>query len=132
VAATTAETNARVAGSFRDPEGHVFTRHSRLFRQVNSSYASHYASLIDSGLYDLLVSEGLLVAHREVPVSAAPGAHRVLEPVRIPFISYPFEWSYGQLKAAALTTLDIQRHAILRGMTLKARANQKQSHELQP
>ena len=35
------------------------------------------------------------------------------------FISYPFEWSFSQLKAAALTTLRVQRHAVERGMVLK-------------
>ena len=37
----------------------------------------------------------------------------------IPFISYPYEWSFSQLKAAALLTLDIQLRAIKKGLTLK-------------
>ena len=45
--------------------------------------------------------------------------YKILEPDPIPFISYPFEWSFSQLKQAAIATLRIQRLAIGHGMTLK-------------
>jgi ribosomal protein L11 methylase PrmA len=35
------------------------------------------------------------------------------------FISYPYEWSFGQLKDAALMTLELQERALSRGMTLR-------------
>ena len=37
----------------------------------------------------------------------------------VPIISYPWEWSFGQLKDAALTTLQIAEAALDRGMMLK-------------
>ena len=37
----------------------------------------------------------------------------------MPFISYPYEWSFGQLKDAALATLSIQKRALKAGMSLK-------------
>jgi len=37
----------------------------------------------------------------------------------VSFISYPYEWSFGQLKDAALATLSIQRRALKLGMSLK-------------
>ena len=37
----------------------------------------------------------------------------------VPFISYPYEWSFGQYKHAALATLSIQLRALKRGMSLK-------------
>ena len=43
----------------------------------------------------------------------------VLRPRPLPFISYPYEWSFGQLKAAALLTLAIQKAALEKGMSLK-------------
>jgi hypothetical protein len=43
----------------------------------------------------------------------------VLEPERIPFISYPYEWSFGQLRDAALLVLDIEVAALERGLTLR-------------
>jgi ribosomal protein L11 methylase PrmA len=42
-----------------------------------------------------------------------------LYPRKIPFISYPYEWSFQQLKDAALATLSIQKRALKYGMSLK-------------
>jgi hypothetical protein len=43
----------------------------------------------------------------------------VLRHDRIPFISYPYEWSFGMLKEAALLQLDLMRAALAEGMILK-------------
>ena len=111
----------RIAGSFRDPSGFVFEREGVLYRQVNSSYRENYDRLMQSGLYDKLAREGLLVAHQETGLhhAAAPGAYKVLQPSRVPFISYPYEWCFSQLKDAALATLRIQKLAFAHGMVLK-------------
>lgn len=112
----------RHGASFRDPSGFVFERQGTLFRQVNPTYLSTYRQLIDSGLYADLVEAGLLVAHDEVDVAPAEpfeGEGLVLQPQRVAFISYPYEWSPGQLQAAALATLRVQRMAMARGMSLK-------------
>jgi hypothetical protein len=109
-----------VRGSFRDPSGHVFRRDGRLLRQVNHSYASDYDRLLSSGLYGELTRRNLLVRHEEV--SEQPDrddCYKVLAPETIPFISYPFEWAFSQLKAAARTTLATQRLAVEHGMVLK-------------
>lgn len=106
--------------SFRDPAGHVFVRDGQLLRQVNRDYAADYHHLMASGLYESLADRRLLVAHDEVPEPAdSEGAYCILRPERIPFISYPFEWTFSQLKAAALTTLAAQRIAVGQGMVLK-------------
>ncbi len=109
------------AASFRDPSGFLFTRDGVLYRQVNQHYAEDYRLLMDSGLYAALVKAGLLVRHEEVPqLPAAPElAACVLQPERLPFISYPYEWCFGQLKDAALATLAIQKKALEKGMSLK-------------
>lgn len=110
-----------VAGSsFRDPSGHVFSRDGQLRRQVNESYAADYDHLMASGLYDALTRRGLLVQHDEVQEPPDRGqAYKVLQPELVPFVSYPFEWAFSQLKAAALATLAIQRAAVEHGMVLK-------------
>jgi hypothetical protein len=43
----------------------------------------------------------------------------VIRPELIPFISYPYEWCFGQLRAAAIVTLDLQLGALEHGMVLK-------------
>lgn len=112
---------AAEGGSFRDPCGFVFRRGGTLYRQLNESSREDYDALLRSGLYAELTSRGLLVEHDEADprMAAAPGAYKVLQPHPIPFISYPYEWSFAQLKAAALATLEIQRAALAKGMTLK-------------
>ena len=111
----------RDRGSFRDPAGFVFQRDGVLYRQVNRWFAERYERVSASGLYGSLRGAGLLIGHREVTMDLAvsPEAHRVLEPERIPFVSYPYEWCFGQLKDAALTTLRAQQMALDRGMTLR-------------
>lgn len=74
-----------------------------------------------SGLYEDLVGDGLLVSHEERPLdlAATTSAYRVIEPRPVPFISHPYEWAFGQLRDAALTTIEIQKRALDRGLTLK-------------
>lgn len=82
-----------------------------------------YDLLMKSGLYEELVSNGRLIPHSELKntkISLRPDlAHKILRPVQIPFVSYPYEWSFSQLKDAALLTLDIQKTALQKGMSLK-------------
>ena len=52
-------------------------------------------------------------------IRATPDAHAVLQPDRVGFISYPYEWSFGQLQDAAGLTLEIQQRSLARGFTLR-------------
>jgi hypothetical protein len=114
----------QLSASFRDPSGFLFSRDGILYRQVNRKYEQEYARLMESGLYDKLVKAGLLIPHIEADQRAAESdrkadAYKIIQPERVPFISYPYEWSFGQLKDAALATLSIQRRALKLGMSLK-------------
>src|SRR5688572_14198662 len=114
-----APTTTRVSGSFRDPSGYMFKHEGRLLRQVNRIYQANYDLLMSSGLYEELTQKRLLVPHEEVSTPAtSPDGYKVLAPEVIPFISYPYEWSFSQLKDAALTTLRIQKLALKHGMSL--------------
>jgi ribosomal protein L11 methylase PrmA len=113
--------STRLAASYRDPSGFIFRRNGRLFRQVNQSYSEHYDHLMKTGLYAALSEDGSLVEHDEVDEKPhrPSAAYKVIEPRHIPFVSYPYEWCFSQLKAAALLTLASQRRALDFGMTLK-------------
>ncbi len=121
MATPTAEHSGPLSGSFRDPSGFVFRRDGVLYRQVNGSYREHFERLLASGLFAFLVSKGLIVDHEDVGLDLryTDDAWRVIRPRPIPFVSYPYEWCFGQLRDAALLTLRIQREALDRGMTLK-------------
>ena len=107
--------------SFRDPSGFVFTRDGILYRQVNRVFQPEFEAVTASGLYDELARDGLMVSHRIVglDLAASPEAAAVLQPDRVGFISYPYEWSFGQLRDAALLTLEIQQRALAKGLTLR-------------
>lgn len=121
--------------SFRDPSGFVFVRDGELLRQVNEPYREDFALLNSSGLLDKLVSQNLLVKceSADLGLAAGPGAIAVLKPERLPFISHPYEWSFGMLKESALLTLKIQETALDCGMSLKdASAYNIQFHSGRP
>ena len=111
----------RLPGSFRDPSGFVFIRNGVLYRQVNQFYRPTYDQVKAGGLYEELFKAGWLIPHTEVKIEPAEpdSAYLVLQPEPVPFISYPYEWCFGQLKAAALATLAIQIKALEAGFTLK-------------
>jgi ribosomal protein L11 methylase PrmA len=111
----------KLAASFRDPSGFMFRKDGVLFRQINLHYREPYDRLVASGLMDQLWKSGLLVKSEEVQVEpAAPEiAYKVIKPEELPFISYPYEWSFSQYKDAALATLAIQKAAFEKGFILK-------------
>jgi hypothetical protein len=111
----------REPASFRDPGGFLFRRDGTLYRQIHHRYRQEYERLMASGLYETLVREGHLIAHEEVSVAPADAAsaYKIIRPVQVPFISYPYEWTFSQLKEAALLTLHIQKRALDFGMVLK-------------
>jgi ribosomal protein L11 methylase PrmA len=113
----------RVAGSFRDPSGHVYTDGDRILRSVTDGFAGEFVKVVASGLLDVLVERGLMVAFEEIDASELasvdPSVRIALRVERIPFVSQPREWCFSQLKDAALLTLELQRLALQRGMVLK-------------
>lgn len=133
---TTSSSNERRLGaSFRDPSGFLFSRQGVLYRQVNRGYQEHYDQLMSSKLYARLVYQGLLIPHEEVNLTPEEPAeaYRVIKPEPVRFISYPYEWSFSQLKDAALATLAIQKLSMEAGMVLKdASAYNIQFHNGKP
>ncbi|MFA6082403.1 MAG: SAM-dependent methyltransferase [Patescibacteria group bacterium] len=107
------------SGSFRDPSGYIFRHNNEIYRYIAPNYLPHYRMLMDSGLYQKLVDEGLLISHQEKPNMPAIDGGLIIKPTMIPFISYPYEWCFSQIKDAALTTLKIQKIALEHNMVLK-------------
>ncbi len=106
--------------SFRDPSGFLFLRNGTMYRMINAVYGENYDLFMASGLYEALAADEMLVSHEEAPVP--PGhdkAYKVIKPDFLPFISYPYEWCFGELRDAALLTLRIQKKSLQFGMSLK-------------
>lgn len=107
--------------SYRDPSGFIFEKEAVLYRQVNRSFEKDFTAFTSNGCYDHLVKEGLLIPHQEIKENLTGSADwfTTLLPERVPFISYPWEWSFGMLKEAALLTLRLVKEAVAYGMILK-------------
>jgi len=108
-------------GSFRDPSGFLYYQDGVLYRSVNPIFKENYDHLIASGLYKHLTDRGLLISHEEIEPDTqfSIPSYKVLKPERLPFISYPYEWCFSQLKDAALATVSIHKMALDHDMELK-------------
>ena len=109
------------AASFRDPSGFIYYHKGELLRQVNLIYKDNFELLINSGLYQGLVKQKLLIQHKEVDLKYAynKDAYKVIKPQVVTPLSYAYDWSFSMLKDAALLTLKIQEQALDHGMILK-------------
>lgn len=107
----------RLDSSFRDPSGHVFEDDGRIKRTITDHFAGQWAFAVESGFLQSAVDKKLLVPFRECEPVA--GSWKTLEVERVPFISYPYEWCFSQLRDAALLTLKLNAAALKKGLVLK-------------
>lgn len=107
-------------GSFRDPDGRiVYGEGRRVLRALTVDGATAWQELTHSGLLNRLTDQGRVVGTRTAPDLAALGCPAVLEHDRVPFVSYPFEWTFGMLRDAAVLHLEVLLEALSAGMTTK-------------
>jgi len=107
--------------SYRDPSGFVFEKEGVLYRQVNTFFKEDFEKFVHSGCYEKLVKEGLLIHHQQSfeNLTGSPDWYTTLVPERIPYITFPYEWSFDMLKDAALLTLRLVKEALPFGFILK-------------
>jgi len=89
-------------------------------RVVTQRGSDDHAFYVACGLHEELVSAGMVLDFQEepVPVEQRDWA-RLLVPEQLAFVSYPWEWSFDELKDAALLTLELQKRALAYGLSLK-------------
>lgn len=108
--------------SFRDPAGQVHLLGGRVFRTVMPSAISDFEYVRSTGLIDTLIERGQLIAEsivdRDRLGEEGEKASIVLEHPPLPYISYPYEWSFSALKKAAILHLDIHLAALEHGVNL--------------
>ncbi len=111
--------NTNFVNLSKDPSGYIFYMENKIFRHINFSYKAQFIKLSKSGLYRSLVNSSHLVPHRNTRLIHNRECYKIISPKKIDFISYPYEWSFSQLKDAAILTLDIQLISLKYGMILK-------------
>lgn len=110
------------AGSFRDPSGRVLRHDNRVLRAVFEAGASQFGAVKDSGVLDEMIGQGWLLPAETLAGDGldglAPGAVHWLEHPVLDFVSYPYEWCFSALKAAALHHLDFHIALLGKGFIL--------------
>lgn len=109
------------SGSFRDPSGRILHHEGRVFRLVSETGWKEFSAVWSSGLIDDLAADGLVLPLTEVDAAVAGNPAdtvRVYEIEKLPFVSWPYEWTFSALKAAALLHLDLHLKALAKGFTL--------------
>jgi hypothetical protein len=123
---TSAAGDSRIEpGSFRDPESRVFYAGDGVYRALSQEGLSDFETLSQKRFWKRSSDEGEIVRTElvEDPESLPEGlvkeAAGVLRHERIPFVSYPYEWTFSMLKDAALLQLDLNLAALEEDMILK-------------
>jgi hypothetical protein len=111
-------------GSFRDRDSRVFVTPDGVYRALSARGLEDFEALRAGELFASAVEEGDLVATELADVTAdglLPGTTTaaVLRHERLPFISYPYEWTYGMLRDAAILHLELLDEAMAEGLTMK-------------
>jgi hypothetical protein len=116
------------SGSFRDWDGRVFRADGRVLRALTSVGLADWEALSASDFFRRYTESGALVgtwpADDDVVEDvrrADPGAAwaGVLSHERLPFVSYPYEWPFSMLKAAALLQLELTSSALAEDLMVK-------------
>lgn len=115
-----------VGGSFRDPAARVYADGPRILRGVDTATLEAFGRLAGTRFLPKALEAGRIVSSRALPgddpaarAILSEGWAGVLEHERVPFISYPYEWTFSMLKDAALLHLELLESALQEGWTLK-------------
>jgi len=107
-------------GSFRDPGGRVFIRDGEIYRTLDDHALVNWRTLAATTFFPREVAAGRIIAtepaDRMDPIGDWAG---ILHHERVPVITYPYEWTFSMLRAAALLQLDLLLAALAEGMILK-------------
>ena len=117
-------------GSFRDPANRVYLRSgddgaARVLRGVDAATLDNYRALSQQTFFQDFQSAGKIIATREITSGAdhaaitGDGWAGVLAHDTVPFISYPYEWTFSMLRDAALLQLELTETCLENGWTLK-------------
>jgi hypothetical protein len=111
-------------GSFRDPATRVFYYGGRVLRGLDQTAADDWKQLASTQFFPKLMEEHkavrtTLLEATDVPAEVAGDYAAVLEHERIPYISYPYEWTFAMLRDAAILHLEILLAALEEDVTMK-------------
>ena len=104
--------------SFRDPFSAVFYVGTDVYRGLSSVALSEWTEVEQRPFLRGALDRGDVIGTERAQIDSSPWS-AVLKHERVPFVSYPYEWSYSMLKDAALLHLELLRDALADGVTMK-------------
>ena len=109
-------------GSFRDPAGKIFYLRDKVYRKINKEGLNRLKYVIENDIISKSVDKKFLIKtkeceknNHEINISSD---ELVFEHERVPYISYPYEWSFSQLKTAAIHHIDFHLFLLEMNATL--------------
>jgi len=113
-------------GSFRDRTSRVLLHEDQVFRVLDRNALQEWRHVQNQDFYTENVRRHNVINSREHNLSEFNVSNHLshqwealLEHERIPFISYPYEWSFEMLKDAALLHLELLGQALTTDILLK-------------
>ncbi len=111
-------------GSFRDPDSRVYRDGDEILRALSATGLEDWERLAATRFFAEMQEAGKIVRTERLEDSAVtePGgfeADAVLRHEPVPFVSYPYEWSFSMLREAALLQLELLEAALAEDMILK-------------
>jgi len=125
-------------GSFRDKSSRVFYRDGQVYRALSPQALENWQLLCAMPFFERALAAERVIGTRRASKAVLPEPYRgwwagVLQHDKIPFISYPYEWSFQMLRDAALLQLELLESALGDDMILKdASAYNIQWHGTRP
>ncbi len=97
-------------GSFRDPAGQIYNYNNKILRILDEEGRNRFDFLKKNNLLENCIAKNFLIQSTELKndnlILEKFKNKIILEHKKLDYISYPYEWSFDQLKNAAIHHLD--------------------------
>ena len=109
--------------SFRDNLGNIYYFEKKILRTVNLNGKQNFEFLVNNKILEESIKRKFLIDSKVINKNELPKFFSkfeyVVESQLVPYISYPYEWSFEQLKCAAIHHLDFQIFLFENGAVLR-------------
>ena len=108
-------------GSFRDPAGKIFYYKNRVYRKLSNLGLERLKFILEKNILEESIKKNFLINTKITKIENESDINNkdiIFEHEKIPFISYPYEWTFSQLKSAAIHHIDFHLFLLEKNATL--------------
>ena len=108
-------------GSFRDPAGKIFYYKNRVYRKLSNLGLERLKFILEKNILEESIKKNFLINTKITKIENESDINNkdiIFEHEKIDFISYPYEWTFSQLKSAAIHHIDFHLFLLERNATL--------------